>query len=142
MWPTSGYRLTTATDSLRNFHLENDVTGVLLDCPQYAGEVDAAWFVDQLLAATVLYLQEHGGREGLVKSLAEQFGKEISAKGIKLRLVQFQQEARSYALVYLLPRYAAQLEDLCKRRLRMAEIQQEAKSIYAGEPLAGAVMAG
>lgn len=125
-----------AADALRNIHLENDVVGVLLDCPKYASDVDADWFLDQLLGATVLYLQEHGDRMGLVKSLSEQFSKDISAEGIKVRLVQIRREARHYALVYLLPRYADRLEDLYERRQKLSQAEAIAREALAGVAVA------
>ena len=123
--------------SLRDFYLENDVVGVLLDCPQYDGDFDADWFVDELLGETVCHLQKNRGRQGLVKSLAEKFGTDISANRIKARLVQIQQESRSYALVYFLPKYAARLQDLWQRRQKLAAATELAKAAFEGVAVAG-----
>ena len=124
--------------TLRDFHLENDTVGLLLDCPLYAEAVEPEWFSDHLLSEAIRYLKANKGREGLRDHLlTKKAGRQLGKDGVLELLTRIRKEARDYAPVTLLPDYAATLLDLYERRLKFEQASEMAREAFAGVAVAG-----
>lgn len=122
-------------DSLRDLDLERDVCGILADCPLMAVQVHSGWFINELQAATVAYLREHGKRDGLTQYLAEQFG--IERGDVYETVMGWRRGGWSFAQVTNLPKYVERLQDLYTRREKLRLATRMAKAAFVGVAVSG-----
>ena len=123
------------SNQLRNFDLENDVVGILLDCPWMAIDVQPCWFVNQLQAATVSYLREHNQRDGITQHLADLFG--MDRGDVYETLQGWRRGGWQYSQATFLPRYCRRLQELFTRREKLALGTRLARAAFAGVAVVG-----
>ena len=117
-------------NNLRDLDLENDVIGIVYQCPWTVDDVRPEWFLNQLQSEVVRYVRENQAREGLITHLAEMFG--ISRRECFERLEAWRKASMIHAPIALLPQYCARLEDLNMRRQKLAAATEMAKEAFAG----------